>query len=120
MKITNPSNKAIENVRIFGVLYSIPAEGTLDNVPEAHARYWQESLHKFLILRKDKLEEVKKIEVEEIPTPTVSVAEVVFEEEIKEAEVEVDTKEGSGFTTEAVQVEEVVKVSKGKGKGKNK
>lgn len=73
MKITNPSNNAIENVSIFGVKYSIEAEGTLDNVPEPHARYWQENLHKFLILRKDKLEEKKEEVFVEIPKPKVEV-----------------------------------------------
>ena len=84
MQIKNPSNRAIENVRIFGVLYSIDAEGTLSNVPEAHARYWQENLHKFLVLRKDKEEVVP--EVVEVPTPEVK--EVVEDEPVVETESE--------------------------------
>src|SRR3990167_2235680 len=95
MQIKNPSNKALNNIRIFGELYSIEAEGTLENVPEHVARYWQENLHKFLVLRKDKLEE-KKVEVVEVPepkveevvesTPEVAEASPVVEEEIKEEE----------------------------------
>ena len=83
MQIKNPSSGAIENVKIFGVLYSIEALGTLNNVPEAHARYWQENLHKFIILKKDKLEEAKE-EVVEIPEPKVAevVPEVIKEEEV--------------------------------------
>jgi len=115
MKIINPSNKAIENVRIFGVLYSIEAEGTLENVPEAHARYWQE-LHKFLVLRKDKLEDVTKVETKlEIPTPffpEVKTEEVEEIEEVVEEEEEV--------VEETPEVAPVVISNKGKGKGKNK
>lgn len=105
MQIRNPNSEAIENVKIFGVLYSIEGEGVLNNVPEAHARYWQENLHKFLILRKDKLEEEKKEEVVEVPQPSVVVVEnipetdVVIEpvvektvEEVKEEAVVVPTK----------------------------
>ncbi len=103
MQIKNPSNKAIENVKIFGISYSIEAEGTLDNVPEAHARYWQE-LHKFLILRKDKLEEVKKEEVVEIPAP--AVAEVITPSEEK-AEVVEEVLETPAETTVAEEVIEV-------------
>ena len=56
MQIKNPLNEKIEGVKINETIYNIEANGTLDNVPEADARYWQENLHKFLILRKDKLE----------------------------------------------------------------
>ena len=90
MQIKNPSNNAIENVKIYGISYSIEAEGTLDNVPEAHARYWQESLHKFLVLRKDKLETVKAEVVIEIPLPKVTELELhETKEEEEETEKEV-------------------------------
>ena len=90
MQIKNPSNNAIENVKIYGISYSIEAEGTLDNVPEAHARYWQENLHKFLVLRKDKLETVKEEIVIEIPLPKVTELELdETEEEEEETEKEV-------------------------------
>src|SRR3990167_8349638 len=92
MQIKNPSNKAINDVRIFGVSYSIEAEGTLDNVPEHVARYWQESLHKFLILRKDKLEEKKeeKVEVPEAPieVPMARIDEDEISEEVVTPEIE--------------------------------
>ena len=84
MQIKNPTKEKIEGVQIGENIYSIEAEGTLKNVPEADARYWQENLHKFLILRKDELEEVKE-EVVEIPKPTVETIETpVVEEEVKE------------------------------------
>lgn len=90
MKIYNPSNNAIENVSIFGVKYSISAEGTLDNVPEAHARFWQESLHNFLVLRKDKLETPTEEKVE-VPEPKVK--EVLEESAPEEVETVTETKE---------------------------
>lgn len=62
MQIKNPTNNKIEGVLIKGEVYSIDANGTLDNIPEEIARYWQENLHKFLILKKDKLENIKEIE----------------------------------------------------------
>lgn len=73
MQIKNPSNKAITDVKIYGVSYSIDAEGTLENVPEEHARYWQ-SLHSFLILRKDKREE-PIVDVIVPPAPKVAAVE---------------------------------------------
>lgn len=103
MKITNPSNNAIENISIFGVKYSIEAEGTLDNVPETHARYWQENLHKFLILRKDKLEEKKEEVMVEIPKPKV--------EEVIEATLSVESEPSIVVTEEVkeeVEVKEVI------------
>ena len=108
MQIKNPSDRAIENVRIFGVLYSIEALGTLELVPEAHARYWQENLHKFLILRKDKLEE-KKEEVVEVPEP--KVAEVSVEPEVVSEPVVEEVKE---------EVKEEAPVVPGKPKGRPK
>ena len=107
MQIKNPSNKAIENVQIFGVKYSIEAEGTLDNVPEVHARYWQENLHKFLILKKDRLEDKKVEDVVEIPSPKVSEP-VTIEAESEEAAIEI-AKEINA-EKEGVSVEDVVEV----------
>lgn len=87
MKITNPTKNKIEGIKIGENTYSIDAEGTLNNVPEKDARYWQENLHKFLVLKKDSLEEVSKKEVVEIPTPVIpAVTETVSEEIIKEEE----------------------------------
>lgn len=57
MIITNPTKNDI-SVVIKGIKYTIKAEDSLERVPEDHARYWQESLHKFLQLKKDK-DEVK-------------------------------------------------------------
>ena len=109
MQIKNPSNKALNNIRIFGELYSIEAEGTLENVPEHVARYWQENLHKFLVLRKDKLEE-KKVEVVEVPEPKV--------EELVEPTPEV--AEASPVVEEEVKEESPVVVEKPKSKGRPK
>ena len=89
MQIKNPINEAITGVKIGENIYSIEANGTLDNVPEKDARFWQENLHKFLILRKDKLEEVKEVEVVEIPTPKVEevVSDEIIVPEVVEEEV---------------------------------
>lgn len=76
MQIKNPTKSPIEGVKIKGVMYGIGAEATLENIPEEHARYWQ-SLHHFLILKKDKVEESKI----EMPVPKVEeVAESTEEE----------------------------------------
>lgn len=97
MKITNPTKEYIKNIKIGENIYSIEPEGVLENVPESDARYWQENLHKFLILRKDKLEDVKTATVE-IPTPKVeeAVAEEevapVVEEEVIKAPIVKETK----------------------------
>lgn len=106
MQIKNPTKEKIEGVQIGTNIYSIESEGTLNNVPEEDARYWQENLHKFLVLRKDKLEDSKEVvsqeTIVEIPTPKV-------EEVIK------DTKEEE-IVPEVI--EEEVKVVKVKGKNK--
>ena len=91
MKIKNPTKEAIE-VLIKGTTYRIEAEGTLNNIPDDVAEYWQ-SLHKFLELRKEKVEEVKvevpAPEVEAIVEETVAEeAEVVLEEKVEEVVVE--------------------------------
>lgn len=91
MKIYNPSNKAIKDVKLYGVLYSIEAEGTLENVPEEHARLWQ-GLHAFLQLRKDKLEAKPIEEVVEIPTPKIEeVVESTLTIETEPSTVVIDT-----------------------------
>jgi len=78
MQIKNPINSDIK-VSIKGESYFLPANGTLSNVPEAHARQWQESLHKFLILKKDELEAVVK-ETIEITKPEVEVEKEILED----------------------------------------
>lgn len=78
MIIKNPTKNDIE-VMLFGVKYFIEAEGTLENVPEKEARYWQEMLHSFLVLRKDK--EV----VPEIVVQTPKVEAVVGPEVTQDA-----------------------------------
>ena len=85
MIIKNPTNEKI-SVLIKGVSYTVEAEGTINNVPEEHARYWQENLHKFIILRKEK--EIVS-EVIEIPQPSIEAVEPepVEEESVEEIEV---------------------------------
>lgn len=83
MQIKNPTKENIE-VQIDGVRYAIEAEGSLFEIPESVARYWQ-TLHGFLILRKDKAETSKTIE--EIPEPAVepeAPVEEVIEEVVEE------------------------------------
>lgn len=100
MIIKNPTKEAIEvSIGTMGnagaAIYRIEAEGTLENVPEEHARYWQESLHKFLILKKEK-ETVK--ETIEIPE------EVIFSrEEIAEQGVDVEAVEAEAEILEDVE-----------------
>lgn len=86
MQIKNPTKEAIKNVKIKENVYSIEAEGTLNNVPEEDARYWQENLHKFLIIKKDSLEATPQPETVEIPKP--ETVEEVKEEVVEEVVVE--------------------------------
>ncbi|MCK9371294.1 hypothetical protein M0R04_15380 [Candidatus Dojkabacteria bacterium] len=117
MQIKNPLNEKIEGVKINETIYNIEANGTLDNVPEADARYWQENLHKFLILRKDKLEEVVSKETIEIPTPKVE--EVIEETVVVDIPEEETIIEGeSEIKEDGEVVSEVIKVVKVKGKKK--
>lgn len=91
MKITNPTKEKIE-VQIKGVKYSIEPESSIDNIDEEVARFWQEGIHKFLILRKDKLEDTK-IDTEVIAVPEPKIGEVVVEETMKEVTMpEVETE----------------------------
>lgn len=106
--IKNPTDRDISNVKIFGESYSIEAQGTLANIPEHIARYWQENLHKFLILKKESMKEVEKVE---IPQPKV---EEVKEEEVVEEAVEPET------TEEVKEEVEETKSFMGKLKGKKK
>lgn len=83
MIIQNPTKNKIE-VKVQGVIYSIEAEGTLENIPEEVARYWQENLHKFIILKKDKVVETKSEKIE-VPAPAVEAKiepEATIEEEV--------------------------------------
>lgn len=94
MIIKNPTKNRIA-VKIFGVDYDIAPEGTLENVPEAAARYWQENLHKFLVLRKDKEveETVQAVDVAKVVEPVAPVTEdVVDEDEEQVQEVKVESK----------------------------
>ena len=109
MQIKNPTKNDIK-VSIKGIPYCILAEGTLNNVPEVHARQWQESLHKFLILRKDSSE---KVEVK----PTIP-KEVIAE--VKEPVVEAPKKEVKEEPKKEVKETIVEKVKKVVAKKTNK
>ena len=95
MLIKNPTKEKI-SVVISLNNYTIEPEGTLKNVPEADARYWQENLHKFLVIRKDELE-TSVDEVIEIPkakeVEEVKEEEIVPEKEEKTIEEEPIVKE---------------------------
>lgn len=99
MQIKNPTENALD-VQVKGVKYHIEAEGTLNNIPEEVARYWQENIHKFIQIQKDKLEA-------EVSVPVIDVSKV--KEPVIEASLEEKEEE-----TEEVKEEEVpvVKASK--------
>ncbi len=91
MIIKNPTKDSIE-VSIKGVTYKIEAEGVLEGVPEEAARYWQENLHKFLILRKEK-------EVSEETEPEPVVTGGVTAERMQRAISSVDIEKSSSTGT---------------------
>lgn len=83
MQVINPTKEKLE-VQIKGVQYEIEPEGSISGVPEEDARDWQEKTHKFIQLRKEKMED-KKEEVVEVPAPAVAeVAEAPVEETVAE------------------------------------
>lgn len=84
MQITNPLKEKI-HVQIKGIQYEIEGGDTIYNIPESIARDWQEKTHSFIILRKDKIDEPKKEEVVEVPTPKVE--EVIDKEELATSDV---------------------------------
>lgn len=108
MKIINPTKEKI-SVQIKGIKYTIEAEGVLNNIPEEHAREWQENLHKFLVLRKDEREEVKD-EAVAIPKPTVTEVSAVS---VQDPEVIAEVLKAPVEVTSASSVEApVVKEAK--------
>jgi hypothetical protein len=64
MIVSNPTNKKI-TVQIFGVEYTVDAESSVSGVPEAAARYWQERLHTFLKVEKEKEDTEKTLKRDE-------------------------------------------------------
>lgn len=100
MQIKNPTKDTLE-VTVKGVAYSIEPEGTLNNIPEEHARYWQENLHKFIQIKKDKLEDLPVEETVEIPQPKVEEVK----QEVSEA-YEAPVETGLAMTEETPIVEE--------------
>lgn len=102
MRITNPTKNRIE-VSIKGVKYAIEPEGILENIPEEHARYWQEDLHKFLILRKD-----KEVLPEPVLPPIVDIVEPVLGLEEKEEENLPEPEEKEEEKVEEVKVKKII------------
>ena len=88
MRIKNPIKENIE-VIIKGIPYFLPSEGILENVPEEHARYWQESLHKFIQLEKDKVAVVKEEVTEKIIEKKEEEKEEVKAEVVEPAKVSI-------------------------------
>lgn len=56
MKVINTTNKDIEVV-IKGRKYFLPANGSVSNVPEAHALHWKTKVHHFLNIAEDSVED---------------------------------------------------------------
>lgn len=89
MQIKNPTDNSIE-VCVMKTTYFIEANGTLNNVPETHARFWQEHLHNFLILRNDDLEKVvvkdpiPKEVTAKVKEPKTETTKEEVKEEVKE------------------------------------
>ena len=58
MKVINTTNKDIK-VMIKGREYFLPADGSVSNVPEAHALHWKTHVHHFLNIMEDSVEDKK-------------------------------------------------------------
>lgn len=97
MQIYNPTKEKI-SVMIKGVSYECEPEDSIYNIPEEIAREWQENTHKFIQIKKDKLEDSKKEEAVEVPAPKVETViapevEVTPEVETPTAEIKEEVKE---------------------------
>ncbi len=60
MQVTNPTNEALE-IQYRGTTYSVEAKGTVKNVLDEAAQYWQKELHNFIILEADGAKPASKI-----------------------------------------------------------
>ncbi len=81
MQITNPTKEKI-SVLIEGVDYSIEPGGTIENIPESVARNWQENTHKFIQIKKDKLEKTPSPVIVTPPAPEAAEEKESEEESI--------------------------------------
>lgn len=99
MQIKNPTKEVLE-VQVKGIKYRIEPEGTINNVPEEHARYWQESIHKFIILRNEKSEVVEE------EAPVIDTSKVV------EPKIETEEYEVLVPTTDTESVGDIVELTK--------
>ena len=52
MKITNPTNSEI-SIQFKGVVYTIPARGSISQVSDDVATYWKTMIHEFIIVEAD-------------------------------------------------------------------
>jgi len=95
MKVTNTTENSI-TVMLTGKEYTVDADSTISGVPTKDAKYWQESLHNFIILSEEDTVSVEET-VEEV---NEEVKEEVVEE-VKEEEKE-EPKKATKKTTKKV------------------
>lgn len=104
-EVKNPTSSDLKIMR-FGVMYELPANGELKNLPEDVARFWGETIHTFL--RFTKMPKAPVVVEKEVKTKEKTE---VIETEV---ETEVEKKE------DEIVVEKEVKVAKPSTKPKNK
>ena len=58
MKITNPTNKEI-SVQYKGIVYTIPASGSISGIKDDVANYWKTMIHEFIQVSEDEITPVQ-------------------------------------------------------------
>lgn len=87
MILYNPTNKELK-IKHKGIEYSIEAYGELEVSDETGA-HWKDTIHQFLIAKKDKasskkVEKPEEAKVEEVSDVTTTEDTEITEEEVKE------------------------------------
>ena len=60
MKIINPTDNEI-SIQFKGIVYTIPARGSISQVKEEVATYWKTMIHEFILVSEDDIIEKEPI-----------------------------------------------------------
>lgn len=77
-KITNPTDNEI-SIQFKGVVYTIPARGSISRVMEEVATYWKTMIHEFIQVSEDEVVSIKET-AKEVKEETVAEAKEVAQE----------------------------------------
>lgn len=108
MKVTNPTDSDI-SVQIEGIVYSIEAGSSIDNVPAKHAEDWKTRTHNFIQIKDDSVAS-PAVSTESIETPKAAVKSKVNRTKKTKMDTEESTPEvvTEGTTSDEETSEEEV------------